>query len=306
MNKYFLLAFILGSFLWSCSDSELITPGDEYLNVINPGTYTVDVDGTTLDFSYTTNANNASSGSSINGAAMTGNTISLTLPANLSAGVFTETNGARISINFGADGLYTNTDATGQPLPLSINITQVNGSLGIVSGTFTGSVYNPVSGLTKSLTNGKFYQIEFEPTVTSDRILKGDFNGTPFNFSQDAKATGIATAAFISGFNVDQIQNLSITVPGGLIVGSYDEDDEIVIKVQLGTSNNPNDVYSNYNATTDEYLPVTLNVTQITENGTGRVKGTFTGTITKFANGVPTGGLIEITNGQIDVPIQIP
>lgn len=304
MNKYFLFSFLLFGILWSCSDSELITPGDEYLTVIEPGTYSVNVDGVLEDFSYVTNAGSADE-SFINGNSMSGKNITLTIPENLSTGVFSHIDGARVTINFGADGIYTNLDAAGEILPLNINITQVNNSVGIVSGTFEGTIFNPVSGATKILTDGQFYMIQFEPTESMDRILKANFNDTPFDFSVGAKATGVATAAVISGFNVDQVQNLSITVPGGIAVGSYNEEDEFVIQVQLGTSSNPNDIYTNYNATTDEYLPVTLNITQITADVGGRVKGNFSGTITKFVNGAATEE-IEITNGEIDVPVLVP
>lgn len=305
MNKYFLLSFLTFGFLWSCSDSELITPGDEFLTVIDPGTYTVNIDGATTDFSYVTNAFSDNVESQVNGTSMSGSSISITLPESLATGVYSHVEGARVVLNLGAEGLYTNVDIDGAAMPLNISITEVSNTLGLVTGSFGGTVFNVVTGSTKILTDGKFYKIQFEPTITSDRILKANFNGTPFDFSMDAKATGVATAAVISGFNVDQIQNLSITVPGGIAVGSYDETNEFVIQVQLGTSNNPNDIYTNYNATTDEYLPVTLNITQITADVGGRVIGSFTGTITKFVNGAPTEE-IEITEGQINVPVMIP
>lgn len=306
MNKYFLLAFLFVGFLWSCSDSELITPGDEFLNVTNPGTYSVDIDGVHTDFSYTTQATSSSDGSSINGTSIAGEDISIQLPGNLSTGVFAEANGARITINLGADGIFTNLDAAGELLPLSVSVMEVNNNIGYVTGTFTGTVFNAATGVTKSLTNGQFYQIEFEPTASIDRVLKAEFNGTMLNFSTDANATGIATAAVISGFNSDNIQNLSITIPGGISEATYSEENNVVISVQLGTSNNPSDIYTNYNAATGEYLPFTLTITEITGDVDGRVKGTFSGSITKFINGVPTGGMIEITNGEINVPIELP
>lgn len=305
MNKYFLLSFLLFGFLWSCSDSELITPGDEFLTVMDPGTYTVNVDGALKDFSYVTQAFSDAAESQVNGTAMDGQSISISLPEALSTGVYSQIAGARITLNLGADGVFTNVDADGETLPLNVSVTQVNNTLGLVSGSFDGTVFNMATGATKILTDGQFYQIQFEPSVSTNAILKGNFNGTPFDFSSDAKATGIATAAVISGFNVDQIQNLSITVPGGIAVGSYSEANEIVVQVQLGTSNNPNDVYTNFNTTTGEYLPITLNISEITADVGGRVKGNFTGTITKFVNGTPTEE-IEITNGEIDVPVMVP
>jgi hypothetical protein len=304
MNKYFLLSFLFFGFLWSCSDSELITPGDEFLTVIDPGTYTVDVDGATEDFSYVTQAINDPAESQINGTAMSGKSISISLTESLSTGVHSQIDGARITLNLGADGIFTNIAEDGTALPLNISISQVNNNLGIVSGSFDATVFNVVTGATKILTNGNFYMIEFEPTVSNDRILKADFNGTAFDFSSEAKASGIATAAIISGFNVNQIQNLSINIPGGIAVGTYTEENNVVVRVQLGTSNDPNDYYTNYNATTDEYLPFTLNVTQITADVGGRVLGNFTGTITKFVNGQATEE-IEITNGVINVPVVV-
>lgn len=69
----------------------------------------------------------------------------------------------------------------------------------------------------------------------------------------------------------------------------------------METSGNPNDVYSNYDAATETFLPFTLIITEITEGVNGRVKGTFTGSIKKFVGG--TDEEIEITEGEIDVPV---
>jgi hypothetical protein len=305
MNKYFLLSFLLFGFLWSCSDSELITPGDEFLTEVEPGTYTANVDGVFTDFSYVTQAFNDALESQVNGTAMDGKSISISLQEALSTGVYSEINGARIVLNLGTEGVFTNVDADGETLPLNVSITQANNNLGLVSGVFNATVFNIATGATKIITEGQFYQIQFEPSVSNNATLKGDFNGTPFDFSFEAKATGVATAAIISGLNVNQVQNLSITVPNGIAVGTYTEENNVIVQVQLGTSNNPNDVYTNFNATTGEYLPITLNITQITADVDGRVKGNFTGTITKFVNGAPTEE-IEITNGMIDVPVVVP
>src|SRR5690606_21691660 len=92
-----------------------------------------------------------------------------------------------------------------------------------------------------------------------------------------------------------------ITVPGGLEVGTLTEVDEVMINVSMATSENPNDVYTNYDAENETFLPFTLVITEITEGEDARVKGTFTGTIKKFIGG--TGEEIEITQGEIDVPV---
>src|SRR5690606_35231400 len=113
---------------------------------------------------------------------------------------------------------------------------------------FTGTVYNSVSGETRTLTNGKFIEIQFMPTPPSNSILKANFNDTAFDFSTNATASGTQTAAVIQGVNTDQIQTLSITVPGGIAIGSFTEENEVVYQVNLGTSTNPSDVYTNYNA----------------------------------------------------------
>ncbi len=299
MNKYLLLPFLLLGLLWSCSDSELITPGDEFQNTTDPGTYTFELNGVFMDHSVGTTATSSADGSQIRGGNGAGQTIVLSIPQALEVGTFSQTDGATVIVSLGAEGVFTNVDANNELLPLTINIAVVNSSAGLVTGSFSGTVYNPVSQETRVITNGIFFEIQFEPSVDNDRILKANFNDQLFDFSTNAVAQGIQTAAVIKGINIDQIQTLSITVPGGIAVGSFTEADQVVYQVNLGTSGNPNDVYSNYDATTDTYLPVTLNITAIT---TERVIGSFSGTITKFTNGVP-GEEITISEGQINVPI---
>lgn len=299
MNKYLLLPFLLLGLVWSCSDSELITPGDEFQNTTDPGTYTFELNGVFMDYSVGTTATSAADGSQIRGGNGAGQTIVLSIPQSLEVGAFSQADGATVIVSMGAEGVFTNVDANNELLPLSVNIIAVNSSAGLVTGNFTGTVYNPVSEETRVITNGMFFEIQFEPEVANNRILKANFNDQLFDFSTNAVAQGVQTAAVIHGVNTDQIQTLSITVPGGIAVGTLTEADQVVYQVNLGTSDNPNDVYSNYDATTDTYLPVSLNITVIT---TERVIGSFSGTITKFTNGVP-GEEITITDGQINVPI---
>ena len=299
MNKYLLLPLLLLGLVWSCSDSELITPGDEFQNTTDPGTYTFELNGVFMDYSVGTTATSAADGSQIRGGNGAGQTIVLSIPQSLEVGAFSQADGATVIVSMGAEGVFTNVDANNELLPLSVNIIAVNSSAGLVTGNFTGTVYNPVSEETRVITNGMFFEIQFEPEVVNNRILKANFNDQLFDFSTNAVAQGVQTAAVIHGVNTDQIQTLSITVPGGIAVGTLTEADQVVYQVNLGTSDNPNDVYSNYDATTDTYLPVSLNITVIT---TERVIGSFSGTITKFTNGVP-GEEITITDGQINVPI---
>lgn len=299
MNKYLLLPLLLLGLVWSCSDSELITPGDEFQNTTDPGTYTFELNGVFMDYSVGTTATSAADGSQIRGGNGAGQTIVLSIPQSLEVGAFSQADGATVIVSMGAEGVFTNVDANNELLPLTVNIMAVNSSAGLVTGNFTGTVYNPVSEETRVITNGMFFEIQFEPEVANNRILKANFNDQLFDFSTNAVAQGVQTAAVIHGVNTDQIQTLSITVPGGIAVGTLTEADQVVYQVNLGTSDNPNDVYSNYDATTDTYLPVSLNITVIT---TERVIGSFSGTITKFTNGVP-GEEITITDGQINVPI---
>lgn len=305
MNKYFLLSFLLLGFFWSCSDSELITPGDEFQPPSELGTYTVDINGIFTEFSDVTSATSSAENSQIRGENMMNQSSVITIQEELSVGVFTEEQGATIIINLGAAGVFTNVDVNNELLPFEVTITSVNNVVGLVSGTFTGTVYSAASGETRTLTNGKFVQIQFMPTPPSNSILKANFNDTLFDFSTNAHATGVQTAAIIKGVNTDQIQTLSITVPGGISVGTFTEEDEVVYQVNLGTSGNPSDVYTNYNAATDTYLPITLNITAITTGDNARVLGNFSGTITKFVNGEPTEEVI-VTEGQINVPVLTP
>lgn len=305
MNKYFLFAFLLFGLVWSCSDSELYTPGDEFLSGgIATGTYQVELNGTLWKFDKTTQAYNNPSQSEVNGAGSTGNTISIRIPQSLSTGNYSESDEALVMMMLN-NGVYSNMDGAGNFLPFNLSITSVDNSSGQVSGKFSGTVSNIATGETITLTNGIFVKIHFIPTTDSDWKLKADFNGEGKDFSTNARAEGITTAAMIVGENQNQAQTLSITIPGGLSEGTFTEEDEVKVQVNLGTTTNPSDVYTNYDPTTDTYLPATLKITSITlgdGNSVGVVKGNFSGIITKFINGVP-GEEVEVTSGEIKVPI---
>lgn len=294
----------LFGFLQSCSDSELLTPGDEFQTPILPGTYTAELNGVFTDFSETTSVNSNDVATSINGANEEGQTISISFPATLSEATYTQATGAVIMIVMGGDaGTFMNLGATGQLLPLRVRITELNMADRVVSGTFTGEVYNAVAEETLTITNGQFKELPFTLVDGGDGILKAKFDNVLLDFSTDAVAAGNVNNATISGQNAE-MQNLTITVPDGLEVGILTEANEVMVQVTLGTSGDPNDVYSNYDATTETFLPFTLNITEITEGADGRVKGTFTGTIKKFVGG--TDEEIEITDGEIDVPVNTP
>lgn len=300
MNRYFLLVLVFG-FLYSCSDSELITPGDEFQMPMIPGTFTAELNGELTDFSETTSVNSNDVATSINGENEEGQSISISFPRTLQQGTYNQATGAIISIVMGGEaGTFMNLGATGQILPLSVSIIDLNMAEQVVTGIFTGEVYNAVSEETLLVTNGRFFEIPFTIVDGGDGILKAKFDNVLLDFSTDAVAVGNVTNATISGLS-DDMQNLTITVPEGLEVGTLTEANEVVVQVTLGTSGNPNDVYSNYDATTETFLPFTLIITEITEGVDGRVKGTFTGTIKKFVGGVDEE--IEITEGEIDVPV---
>ena len=307
MTKYFLFAFLMLGLVWSCSDGELQTPGDEYLTGNQDGMYVVDINGVLKNFGKVTQATSSSNGSEIKGTSATGGTISISLPLGLATGNYTELNGAMITI-MTPEGVFTNMGMDGVPLAFNLSITSVNNSQGFVSGIFSGSVMNSATEEVLNLTNGKFVKIQFQPVVNIDRVLEAKFNEELFDFSTNATAQGVTTAAVISGENTNQVQTLSLMIPGGIGVATFTEADLVEIKVNLGTTNNPSDYYSNYDPISDTYLPVTLTITSINlgEGETiGRVKGTFSGTITKFVNGVP-GEEIIVTEGKIDVPIETP
>lgn len=307
MNKYFLFAFALFGLLLSCNDSELITPGDEFLGwSITAGSYQVELNGNLWRFDDSTQAFSDTSQSAINGTNVNGNTISIIKQGELSVGTYHEGEGAMVVVMLN-NGIYSNIDGNQALLPFELKITTINQTEGLVSGRFSGTVSNVTTGETITLTNGIFVDIEFEPMVISTAILKGDFNELEKDFSVNARAEGITTAALIVGENEDQLQTLSITIPGGLVQAVFTEEDEVKIQVNLGTTTNPSDVYTNYDATTDTYLPIILSIDSVelaTENTIGNVKGTFSGTIAKFANGNIVDE-VEITNGEIDVPIVV-
>ncbi|MFA7448280.1 MAG: hypothetical protein WCY77_07590 [Weeksellaceae bacterium] len=307
MTKYFLFAFLTFGLLWSCTDGELQTPGDEYLTGDQDGSYSVDMNGVFKNFGKVTQATSSSGGSDISGTSSAGGSISITLPQVLATGNYTELNGAMITI-MTQDGVFTNIGMDGAPLSFNLSITSVNNSQGFVSGIFSGSVMNLTTDEIVNLTNGKFVKIQFTPVVNIDRVLEAKFNDELFDFSTNANAQGITTGAIISGENTNQVQTLSLMIPGGIGVDTFTEEDLVEIKVNLGTTNNPSDFYSNYDPVSDTYLPVVLTITSIDlgeGDTTGRVKGTFSGTITKFTNGVP-GEEIIVTEGKINVPIEIP
>lgn len=309
MNKYFLFTLLFAGFILSCNDDgKLSTPNNDYSSNQNASIYTVEIDGTLRNFSKVTEAVSSLGLSEINGINEYGQSISLSIPQGLSTGTYSETNGAEIEIII-ANQIYTNIDENGDYLPLVIQITSVNNTSGLVSGVFFGEVMNLSTGELKTLTNGIFSKIHFQPSDFLGGILRAKFNDTLFDFSMNAKAEGAITTAIISGTNINQLQSLSITIPNGITVGTFTEEDFLVIKVNLGTSNNPNDVYSNFDAASETYLPVSLTITSInlpedSESG-GNVTGYFSGDITKFTSGLP-GEIIEITDGEISVPIEMP
>lgn len=301
MIKYILIPFLAFGLLWSCSDSDLLTPGDEFLPELEDGSYIVDIDNQFNDFSNTTGAISNPNGSQINGESQIAETISIMIPQSLGVGTYDQTEGAVIILNL-ADGIYTNLNEQGLT-PFWLKITE-KGS-GKVSGDFSGTVYNLTSGEVKTLTNGHFVKILFEESTSSNAIFKADFDDLEKDFSTNAKAEGIVTAALISGQNTETNQELSITIPGGIAIGTFTEENQVLIQVNLGTSGNPADSYSNFNPADGTYLPVTLEITDIVNEENGEVTGNFSGQVAKFVNGQPT-GIVEITNGQIKVPIVIP
>src|SRR5690625_6319090 len=78
MNKYFLFAFALFGLLLSCNDSELFTPGDEFLGGgITAGSYQVELNGNLWRFDDMTEAHSDAFQSYVNGTNDNGNTISI-------------------------------------------------------------------------------------------------------------------------------------------------------------------------------------------------------------------------------------
>lgn len=303
MNRYFALVLVFFGFLYSCSDSELLTPGDEFQTPILPGTYSAELDGSLYDFSETVSATSNDASTSIDGANEEGQTIKLSFPQTIDEGTYNQGGGAIIMLTLGGDlGNFMNISANGQLLPLVVTVTELNMADMVVTGVFSGEVMNIASGETLEVTNGVFKEIPFTLEEGGDGILKGKFDNILLDFSTHAQATGQVTNALISGQN-DEMQTLTISVPDGIEVGTFTEEDEIVFEVSLGTTEDPNEIYTNYDEENDEYLPVTLTITEITQDVEGRVIGTFSGTIKKFTGG--TGEEIVITEGQIDVPIVV-
>jgi hypothetical protein len=304
MNRIFIFVFALFGVLYSCSDSELLTPGDEFQTPILPGTYSAELDGTLFDFSETVSATSNDAMSSIDGTNEEGQTIKITFQNPLEEGTYNQTSGgALIILTLGGDlGNFMNISAAGQFLPLTVKITELNMADMVVTGSFSGEVLNIASGETLEITNGIFKEIPFTMQDGGDGILKGLFDNVLLDFSNNAQATGQITNAVISGEN-DEMQTLRIIVPEGIDVGTFTEEDEVIFEVSLGTTPDPNEIYTNYDEVNDEYLPVTVVITEITQDVNGRVKGTFSGTIKKFNGG--TGEEIEITAGEIDVPIVV-
>lgn len=307
MNKYFLFVSILLAFVWSCSDSELFTPGDEYLDKVTKGAYQVKMNGVLEKFSKTTGAISNVNGSEIYGMSGMGNMISIVLPKKLSAGIFDETQGAVITI-MTEEGVFSNMDFTGALTPFFLEITSINNSAGLVSGKFSGTVSNMLGGESIVLTEGIFNLIEFDPSAPQIQwVLSAKFAGVDFDFSQNAKAEGMVTSAIITGDNVAQAQTLTLKVPGGISVKTYTEEDEVSISVNLGLSGDSDDVYTNYDELTETYLPVKINITGVNigdEDQPAEVIGTFSGKISKFTDGIP-GDIVEVTHGQIRVPIVV-
>lgn len=301
MNKYFLFLLLIVGSLYSCSDSELLTQGDEFQEVIPPGTYHVELDGVLTDFSEITSAISNEASSKINGENENMQTIQLRFPSSLSVGTFKQTAGAMIFMELGGvTGQFRNISENGELLPLTIIVTEVDMANKVVTGKFYGEASN-ANGDIMVLTNGVFQEIPFEVEEGGDGEIRAKFNGTLLDFSNNATATGAVTSAIISGEN-DELQTIKITVPGGLEVGTTTELDNLKFEVFISTTQDPSEMYTNYDALNDTYLPATLIITEIS-NETGRVKGSFTGTIKKFTSNVDEE--ITVTEGYIDVPISI-
>ncbi len=301
MKRYFGLVMVFLVIFQSCSDSELLTPGDEFLTPVLPGTYSAELDGTLYDFSTTVSAVSNDAATSIDGANEEGQTIKISFTQPLQEGTYNQGGGAMIMLTLGGDlGNFANINSAGQLQPLIVHISELNMFDMVVTGTFSGEVMNITTGEEFEITNGIFNEIPFTMEEGGDGILKGKFDNVLLDFSTDAHATGQVTNALITGQN-DELQDLRIIVPGGLEVGTFTEEDEVIIEVSLGTTEDPNEFYTNYDEENDEYLPVSVTITEITQDVQGRVIGTFTGTIKKFTGGVDEE--IEVTQGEIDVPI---
>lgn len=309
--KRFLMFVLMGLAVFnSCSDSELLTPGDEFQIPMDPGTFIVDIEDETTDFSESAHVNSNDASTHINGSNDLGQSITLSISSKMIKESFNQTTGASILLVLGSGTVnYTNFDENGQLLPLTIRITEIDMADQVVTGSFEGKVYNLSNDETLELTKGKFYKIPFTISDGGDGIFKATFsNGDSeqeLDFSNNAQAMGTTTNAVISGENVDEIQTMKISIPDGIEEGmTYTEADEVKFEVQLGTTDNPNDFYTNYDAENDVYLPVSITITEITSDVQGKVIGTFSGTIQKFTDG--NDEQIEISNGIIEVPIVTP
>lgn len=300
MNKYLLLLISFFGFIYSCSDSELLTQGEEFQFPVESGTYAVKLDGILYDFSESTTVNSTNSATDIDGANALGQSINIYFPTILSESAFNQNQGALVTISLGAEGTFMNIDENGQLLPFSVRITDLNIAQKEVSGTFSGEIMNIVNGEKRTVTDGVFKEILFTIEDGGDGVLKAKFNNVDLDFSIDALATGNVTNATILGKN-EQLQNLKIKIPQGLQVGTFTEANQVVVEVILETSQNPSDTYTNFDAASNTYLPFSLVITEITSGANGRVKGTFTGTINQF-NGTASQEIL-ITSGEIDVPV---
>src|SRR5690606_19886906 len=98
MRRYFWLLFAITGFVWSCSDSELLTPGDEFQEPELPGTFRVKIDGTLTDFSETTSVSSNEVSTQINGANAEGQMISIMLSSPISETTYNEVSGSTITL----------------------------------------------------------------------------------------------------------------------------------------------------------------------------------------------------------------
>lgn len=299
MNRYFLLVIVFFGLVYSCSDSELITPGDEFVIPLEPGTFIADLNDETFDFSAVVSANSDEVATSINGVSKGGESISLTFQSPIIEGNFNQLEGATITIET-QTGIYINIGETGELLPLSIKVTEVDMAAKTVTGTFTATVYSLVLDEKLEVTNGKFHEIPFTLSEESNSTLKALFDGAPLDFNTDAAAINDASLSTISGVS-NTMENLIISVPQELEIGTFTDVEGVIIQLKIGTSTDPNDVYTNYDAASSTTLPVSIVITELTEGTDARIKGRFIGKIKKFVGG--TGEEIDITDGEFDVPV---
>ncbi len=197
---------------------------------------------------------------------------------------------------------YDSVDFTGENVDNTvITITDFDPNTLMMSGTFTATVYNPIDGSSKEITNGIFTDVAADIVTDSSISYDGYMNLTmdnidyTLNSSMEETLSAATLMSFsgpgensitLSGMYAESPEALRTWVmsfPGDIAVGTYTFDGfEYLAAYVYGSS-----------AGSENYEDILSGTLEITEHASGSISGTF-----EFSVESQTGNEAVITNGE--------